>query len=163
MCCFPPSCCLCCWAEASTSELCCGHRHPKIRQQLPSRPLSHRGPVMRLCVTSRLCAVAFLETSASFLACLPALLEKRTCTGIRNRLYLGLGEFGDALGNQKQHDSPCVPCAMRGMLLTRPFWVIPFYLPSQGDFKYDQPAAPARFLPPPVQSLRGPSSPFVPR
>ncbi|XP_009467867.1 PREDICTED: protein C-ets-1 [Nipponia nippon] len=69
-------------------------------------PLQRLQLVIQLSLTSRVCAVAFLEASASFL---PACLH---------------------------------------------FWR---HVP--GDFKCDQPAAPARFLPP-VQSLHGLSSPF---
>lgn len=67
-------------------------------------------------------------------ACLPALLEKCACMGIRSHLYHGLGEFGDAVccpSNQKQHNSTSVPCAMQGMLLARSFWVIPFTCPCR--------------------------------
>lgn len=75
---------------------------------------------------------SFLRNISILPACLPALLEKCACMGIRSHLYLGLGEFGDAVSypsNQKQHNSTPVPCAMQGMLLACSFWVIPFTCP----------------------------------
>lgn len=94
-------------------------------------PLPSGDPVIRLSLTSRVCAVAFLETSASFL---PALLEKCACMGVHTHLYLGLGEFGDAVScpsSQKKHNSTSGPCAMQGMLLARSFWVVPFTCPCR--------------------------------
>lgn len=142
--------------------MCCGHWHPKIcpAAAFPV-PLSPWSDDLAVLAMQSLCS-SFPRNISILPACLPALLEKCACMGIRNHLHLGLGEFGDEVScpsDQKQHNSTSIPCAMQGMLLACSFWVIPFACSYRVTSKCDQPAAPARF-PLPVRSLHGRSSPF---
>lgn len=95
-------------------------------------------------------------------ACLPALLEKCASVGIRNHLYLALGDFGGAGQLPRQSEAAqqhLCPLRHAGDVVNSLLLGHPLYLPLQGDFKCDQPAAPARFLPP-LRSPHGPGSVF---